>query len=387
MPRREGWGSLRRLPSGRWQVRYRGSDGLMRPGPRTFVTRAEARLSLRYAESDLARGQWLDHRLGEITLQEWSTRYMATTAALKPKTRADYASLLRTVILPRLGTRSVGSLRQVDVAEWTAQQTARGLSASRVRQAYHLLSQIMKAAALSGLIGATPCVAVRRPRLPEAEPTILTLAELSALIAAVDAGHRLLVATMAYTGVRWGEAAALRRRSVDLVRGRLTVAESLADVNGKQLFGETKTHQQRTVTLPRFLVEALATHLAGLGAGPATLLFTSPQGSPLRHSNFLRRTWQPAIKKAGLAGVTPHDLRATHASLLVDEGFSVIDVGARLGHARATVTTRHYARPVEGRDRRIADCLEALHQAEPGAASGATVARLWHDHESGTAPN
>lgn len=61
---------------------------------------------------------------------------------------------------------------------------------------------------------------------------------------------------------------------------------------------------------------------------------------------------------AGLSGVTPHDLRATHASWVIDEGGSVMDAAARLGHAAGTVTTRHYARPVLGRDSEIADRLD-----------------------------
>jgi len=78
----------------------------------------------------------------------------------------------------------------------------------------------------------------------------------------------------------------------------------------------------------------------------------------MRYSGFLRRIWRPAIAAADLLDVTPHDLRATHASSVIDEGGSVMNAAARFGHAAGTVTTRHYARPVTGRDAEIADRLE-----------------------------
>jgi integrase len=74
----------------------------------------------------------------------------------------------------------------------------------------------------------------------------------------------------------------------------------------------------------------------------------------LRYANFRRDVWNGAVAAAGLVRVKPHDLRASHASWLIDRGFSVMDVAARLGHSSAAVTTRYYARPMAGRDQDIA---------------------------------
>ena len=130
---RRQFGRIRKLPSGRWQVRYPGMDGRPRTAPKTFQTKAEAGRFLARIESDLDRGVLLDHRLGRVTVGEWAG-FMPTTAHLKPKTRASYASLLNATILPVLGDLPLGGLRPLDIQEWASGLAARGLSASRIRQ-------------------------------------------------------------------------------------------------------------------------------------------------------------------------------------------------------------------------------------------------------------
>jgi integrase len=113
--------------------------------------------------------------------------------------------------------------------------------------------------------------------------------------------------------------------------GRLLVAESLTEVNGVVVFGPPKTHQQRVVALPASVSAALAAHLlARVPGDPEALVFTAPEGGPLRYGNFMRWVWRPAAARAGLAGVTPHLLRHTAATLLIDAGASVKDVQAHL---------------------------------------------------------
>lgn len=360
MPGRRRFGRIRKMPSQRWQVRYATPDGREHTGDQTFLTKTDAARFLSQVEADLDRGLWIDHRLGSIPLRQWAERYMATTGHLKPKTRESYAGVLRATLLPVLGDVPVARLRPINVQEWIAGMTTRGLSPSRIRQSYRLLSQMMDAAEDSGLIATTPCRRIRLPRLPESEPRILTHREVADLVAAASAPYDLLIELLAYTGVRIGEAFALRRRSVDVATRRLIISQSLSDVNGHLTFETPKTHQQRTITLPASLLSRLVKHLADVvDPNPTSLLFVGASGGPMRHSGFLRRGWQPAVAGAALLDVTPHDLRATQASWVIDEGGSVMDAAARLGHAAGTVTTRHYARPVHGRDADIADRLDS----------------------------
>ena len=93
-----------------------------------------------------------------------------------------------------------------------------------------------------------------------------------------------LVLVLAYCGLRFGEAAALRVRNVDLLRGRLRVTESVTEVKGELVFGTPKSHAARSVPVPRFVRAVLEQHLAG--KTPDDLVFTSPDGHPMRNNNF-----------------------------------------------------------------------------------------------------
>lgn len=127
--------------------------------------------------------------------------------------------------------------------------------------------------------------------------------------------HEALILVLGYCGLRWGEASALRVRDADLLRGRLQVRRSIAEVNGRLIYGTTKTHATRTVPVPARLCALLPQHMAG--KGPDGLLFTAPKGGPLRVGGFRRQVFDRAVGAAGMDGLTPHDLRHTAASLAV----------------------------------------------------------------------
>ena len=91
---RRRFGSVRKLPSGRWQARYRTSDGRLHTAPQTFASKTEATRFLTQAEADLTRGRWSDPRLGRTPFVEWAARWQATTVNLRPNTRAAYTNLL-----------------------------------------------------------------------------------------------------------------------------------------------------------------------------------------------------------------------------------------------------------------------------------------------------
>ena len=108
------------------------------------------------------------------------------------------------------------------------------------------------------MLDRNPSLGVKLPRAVRTEMACLTAEEVERLGDAVPIPYRPLIHVLAYGGLRWGEAVALRRRRCDLDAGRLIVAESLADVNGRAIFGDTKTHRVRKTRIPRFLVEELS---------------------------------------------------------------------------------------------------------------------------------
>lgn len=361
---RRTFGRIRRLTSGRWQARYLAVDGTETPAPFTFATKTAADQWLRGVEVDVRRGVALDHRTAERTsLADYCDGWVDTHAQarhLTAMTAEGYRSLIEACILARvvdgrqegLGSLPVGHLRQTDVKRWQAALARDGLSAARRLRALRVLSMICDDAVDDLLLPVNPCRRVPRPSLPAAEPTILTPEQVGQLAAEADAVTALIVLLMAYCGLRLGEALALRKRHLDGTT--LTVVESVGEVAGKQHFSDTKTHQQRTVPVPATLAAQLDLHAKAML--PDAWLFPSKTGVPLTYKTF-RRRFDKACKLAKLDGVTPHDLRATCGSW-VAESAGVLEAARRLGHATSSVTTRHYARPLEGGDERVATALD-----------------------------
>jgi integrase len=165
--------------------------------------------------------------------------------------------------------------------------------------------------------------------------------------------YGLLVRFLAYTGLRWGEVAALHTRRVDLDKRRVQIVEAVTEVDGHLVWGSTKTHARRTVPLPRFLARELAPWMGGRRGDD--LLFPAPGGGVLRVRNFRRDTFDPAVRRVGPAGFHPHELRHTAASLAIASGADVKVVQLMLGHKTATMTLDLYGHLFPDRLDELAD--------------------------------
>jgi integrase len=334
---------IERRGKNRWRARYIGTD--RKEHSRTFPRRVDAERFLATVESEKLRGEWIDPRLGRVTFAEWVDRWRGTAIHLKPKTVEGYESLLRCHLLPEFGTLPLAGITTPRVKSWVATLTAKNLSASRIRNAYRLFSMILKAAVDSGYLPRTPCVGIKLPRLVARDMLILNSEQVAILAGKIEEPYGTLVYVLAYGGLRWGEACALRRGRCDIARSRLEIMESLSDVNGQLHFGPTKTYSRRSARLPRFVSELLAEHIVRYTDERSdALVFTAPEGGPLRGPNFRQRMWAPALEAAGLPGsLRIHDLRHTCASLLIQSGASVTAVSQQLGHSTPTVTLDVYS--------------------------------------------
>jgi integrase len=294
-----------------------------------------------------------------VLFGEWSERWFRTTADLKPASRRTYRKLLDNQILPVFGRATLGGIDTLAVREWIAGLVEQGLSPSRIRNAHQVLSQILAAGVEGGRIARNPAAGVRLPRVVRRDMHFLTAREVEDLAAVIDPRYALLVRFAAYTGLRAGELVALRVRHLNLLRGRCEVGESATEVDGRLVWGPTKTYARRTVPLPRFLCEQLAAYLAERPHGPDDLVFTAPQGGPLREQKFVAGIFKPAAAQAGLPHrLRFHDLRHTCASLLIAQGASVKAVQAQLGHASATVTLDRYGHLFPDELQRLSDRLQ-----------------------------
>ncbi|MEJ7707703.1 MAG: tyrosine-type recombinase/integrase [Nocardioidaceae bacterium] len=208
----------------------------------------------------------------------------------------------------------LSAVAHADVSAWTASLVSSGLAPSTVRQTHRVLSLVLGLAVRDGRMPRNPADGAPLPaRLPPASGFSTIARSPTWPTHAGDYG--LAVRILAYCGLRFGELAALRTGRVDLLRRRMEIAESVTEVNRRAVFGTPKSNLSRSVPVPRSLTDELAQRRAG--KGPDDFVFTAPEGGVLLLRNFRRRAFDPAVRAAGLDGLTPHELRHTAASLAV----------------------------------------------------------------------
>ncbi len=232
------------------------------------------------------------------------------------------------------------------------------VSAGHARKVHGVLSGILALAVRDRRLPSNPALDVDLPRSRERPRRYLTAAQVEQLAAAAGEG-RLVVLVLAYCGLRWSELAALRVGTLDLLRRRLTVAEAMTEVNGGRIvWGAPKSHESRSVPIPRLLVDDLAVHVGGKTRDD--LVFTTATGAPLRNRNARRSWFNDAATAIGEPGLTPHELRHTAASLAVSAGANVKAVQRMLGHASAALTLDRYTDLFDDDLDAVADRLDAV---------------------------
>jgi integrase len=345
--------------AGRWRARYRGPDG--RERSQTFDRKTDAERWLAEVETTKARGQWVDPALGRTTFRQWWEQWYPTTVDRRPTTRDLYEYLGRRYLLPTFGDAELAKITTIDVRRWLASMRATKLSPNTVAKGYRLLSRVLADAVESKLIGASPCTVKGAGTERAPEMRFATVSQLEDLVGRVDRRYRAMVILAAYGGLRWGELVGLRRRRVDLLHRSVRVAEQMTEVDGHHHGGRPKTEAGlRTVSLPAFVAAELEAHLERhAGPGPEDLVFPAPDGGLLRRSNFRRRTWVPATKAAGLAGLRFHDLRHSAATLSIASGADTRALMERMGWASPAAAIR-YQHAMPGRDAAIAAALDEL---------------------------
>jgi len=368
--------SIERRTNGRWRARYRGPDGKSRS--KVFDRKTDAERFLTSVENSKLTGAYVDPGAGKRRFEDWWAEWRRTQVGLRPSTRARDESYARSLILPAFGTTPLAAIDHLVAQRWVADISARGLAPATVREAARLTSKAMRAAVRARLIASNPFDEVELPRIESGEMRFLTPAEVATLADSIvqprkgdrqrsvvpPAGYRSLVLLGAYGGLRFGELAGLRRRHVDLVGRRVDVVENCVEVSGVHQFGPPKTKAgRRSVPIPRVVATALEEHAAALG--PDELVFTAPQGGPMRASLFRRRFWQPAVEAADVAPLRIHDLRHTAVALWIAAGATPLEIARRAGHTSTSVVLDRYGHLLPGAEDRVTDALDALAAAAP----------------------
>lgn len=339
-----------------WRVRW--YDERRRAKARSFRTKREAEEWQATVEHELREGTYRDRSLGQTTFAVVADEWLATRTDITPSSRYKYRRTLDRDVLPRWGSVSVARIRRAEIATWLASLGER-LSPRSVIGVHRVVSMVLAWAVETDRIAVNPAVRLPLPRPGADKQVFLTHAEVETLADAAGP-YRPMILTLAYTGLRFGEAAALRVGSVDLPTLRMSITQAWAGLTtGAPYLSEPKTHKSRKVGLPEFLVAELRPLVDD--RPPGAWLFTSPRGGVLDLPNWNRRVFAPAVRRAGLSerGLTPHSLRHTAASLAIASGADVKVVQNMLGHKDATMTLNTYAGLFPDRLDVVANALDA----------------------------
>jgi integrase len=357
--KRSAFGSVAKLPSGRYRARYTqpGTERWVN-APTTFDTRLDAQTWLATVHADLVRGAWLPPDT-DITLARYAETWLAHRT-LKDRTREHYRKLLDRLILPTLGATPLRKLTPALVREWHA-RTAVDTPTARAH-AYGLLKTICSTAVSDDLIAANPCRirgAGQAQRVSQTEPAALD--ELAVIVDNMPDRYRLMVLLAAWCGLRFGELTELRGYDIDTKTGVIRLRRAVVWVGGEPVVTTPKSHAgSRDVNVPPHLLPAVREHLLRHGVGRDGLLFPAARNSGEHmRSSTLMGVWRPARKAAGREDLRFHDLRHTGAVLAASTGATLAELMARLGHSTPGAAMR-YQHAAKGRDAQIAARLSEL---------------------------
>jgi len=382
--RKRRFGSLRKLPSGNWQVRYPGPDSVLRTDERTYPTKTEAEDRLVEIEADVRRGEWIDPDASQISLTEYAEKWV-NERDLEDSTRELYAGYLRNHLAPTLGSVMLCELSAPRIRAWRTALLSNGTGAPTVARNYALLRAVLNTAVDDELLRRNPCRISGAGQTETPERPIATLTEVFAIASGIQERYRLLVLLAAFGQLRFGELTGLHRSDLTLPAPRrptidevangllsdaiiddgiiqLRVSRALSELNSgvRNIKGPKSNAGKRTVALPAALLPEIREHLDRFAEpGPAGRVFIGPKNATPRRSAF-NRIWKQALKAAHAnPALHLHDLRHTGGTLAAQTGATLKEVMSRIGHG-STRAAMIYQHATSDRDRKIAVALNLM---------------------------
>jgi integrase len=357
----------------RYRVRYRTPDR-RQTDKRGFRTKRDAEIFAATVEVKKLNGEFVSESAGRITIGELAPEWLARKEqATAPSNYRMIESAWRNHVAPSWADRRVADVTVIDVEAWVAGLVRSGSGATTVIRAHGVLSGILNDAVKGRRLSVNPAKGIdNMPRKTARRHVYLTADDVHRI--ADEAGaHGTLVLTLAFCGLRWGEAIALRVRDIEFLKRRLSVSENAVQLGVDHAVGPTKGRKARSVPVPPFVLDRLSASCVGKSA--ESLVFSARGGGYLPRAKSNRGWFAGAVKTAGVQTITPHDLRHTCASLAVSAGVNVLALQRMLGHTSAKVTLDTYSDLFDTDLDAVASTLHASYSRE-------IVGKMWADDES-----
>lgn len=379
-----GFGSLRKLPSGRWQASYTGPDRARHNAPQTFVKKMYAEGWLRDEAQLIDKGEdWTPPNARQPkaakgpTLNTWFEIYLRSPKPggyLRPSTVDNYRRTYALYIAERFGDVPLTRITRRAVEAWHASLVT---TPGQRSASYRLLRALLNDAVDKDELAANLCVIRGAGR--KSQPRLLDPASPTQIAAVVDnmpVEWRSLVLVAAWCGLRMGETLELRRKDIAAGNGitRIKVRRAVGRIERQWIIGPPKSAAGiRDVVVPPHIVPALLEHLEAIPAGPETLLWPSTTPGTHLHSTVVRKAFVRACDEAGVPQMRLHDLRHVGATLAAQGGATVKELMARIGHSTPTQAMA-YQHAAPRRDVVNAGNMSEMALAEMAASQKANTA-------------
>lgn len=285
--------------------------------------------------------------LTKLTVTEYLAKHIASLSGVERKTITEYNRYLKNDIGPALGVLPLDKLARSDVAAWVNAMAEAGAKTGTMQNKHGFLSGALKQAVKDGLLAVNPCDGVKLPRTEERETVFLTKAEFQLLRAAFTEHYQPLIQFLVASGCRFNEATALRPSDVDRTDNTVRIARAWKQDGTRYTMGPPKTQRSnRTINVPKSVLDGLDYS--------REWLFTTTKGQPIRLSSWRTNVWNKSRERAQamdpqntdrpvlVKSPTPHDLRHTCASWMIQAGVPLPVVQAHLGHESITTTVDRY---------------------------------------------
>ncbi|MGH9291870.1 MAG: tyrosine-type recombinase/integrase [Acidimicrobiales bacterium] len=324
----------------------------------TYESRQHALDAIAHARSGGLHGRFIDPTRGRTRFVVIAEQWWLTRTGHRVSTRARDRIVLDRHLLSELRDAQLIELTHEEVQAWVNRLAVR-VAPATVQRCFTVLRQVLNYAVDNRVLALNPSERIVLPRREWFEARFLTPDELELLAATVDVRSRAMVLVMAWATLRIGEALGLRRIDLDLMSGRLRVANNLVEIGGQLHEGPPKTKAgRRSITLPSSVVADLRLHVARFGS--ESHLFTTPNGLRWRAEDWRTRVWRPAVERTGLAPLRPHDLKHTGVALLAAAGVDPSEIARRAGHTSVSFTYDRYGHLFPEIDHAAAAKLDAI---------------------------